>query len=117
MKRCMTAISVVLAFPLMAWGTDWDTAYTPTKKEWIETVVHSDIVKVTDLWKTRIAVNVVARKADEVVMVVFTAANGQESMSDAKCSSYVQTISSIVQSSVARFSWAKNARIEVKCVQ
>lgn len=77
--------------------------------------IQRDIVKVTDLWKARIAVQVVVFKTEDVVAITFTTSNGVASLTKESCADYISTIRSIAQHSLARFPWAKTARIEVVC--
>jgi hypothetical protein len=117
MKRYLTVVSIALAFPSFVWGTDWDAAYAPTRKEWIEVAIHNDIVKITDLWKARIAVNVVVFKTEDVVAIAITTPNGVAPLSKESCAGYVSTIRTWAQNRLAQFPWAKTARIEVICNQ
>lgn len=117
MKRYLTVVSIALAFPSFVWGTDWDAAYVPTRKEWIEVAIQNDIVKITDLWKARIAADVVVFKTGDVVAITITTANGVASLSKESCAGYVSTIRSTAQNRLAQFPWAKTTRIEVICDQ
>ncbi|MFY8184050.1 MAG: hypothetical protein ACOVKL_07550 [Polynucleobacter sp.] len=115
MRIYISIISIALMLPTLALSTDWDSAYVPTKKEWIEVAIQKDILRITDLWKKRIAVNVVVYKPENVVAVVFTSANGEAAFSRESCASYVSTIRSIAQNTLAQYAWAKMARLEVQC--
>ena len=61
----------------------------------------SSSIFATDFWKKRIAVNVVVVKPEDVVNVVFTAANGGKAFSSESCASYVSVFRSIAQNTIA----------------
>ena len=55
---------------------DWTERYVPTRAEWLEYVVKRDITRWTDLWRMRVALNVMVVEPRNEVAVVFTPTNG-----------------------------------------
>jgi len=116
MKLNLALTITALTFPVSALGTDWDAAYTPTRKEWIETAIRNDVARITDLWKTPIAVNVVVLNSDDAVLVLL-ANTGQTQISKQICSEYIKTARSIAEKRLSIYPWAQKSRIEVECVR
>jgi len=56
---------------------DWTERYVPTRAEWLEYVVKRDITRWTDLWRMRVALNVMVVEPRNEVAVVFTPTNDE----------------------------------------
>jgi hypothetical protein len=95
---------------------DWTERYTPTRAEWLEYVVKRDISRWTDLWRTRVALNVMVIVPRKEVAIVVTPANGEEDFTPATCDNYKAIIKQSAENTLRKFSWANGAKIKVECV-
>ena len=94
---------------------DWTEKYTPTKAEWLEYVVKRDISRWTDLWRTRVALNVMVIVPRKEVAIVVTPANGEEDFTPATCDNYKAIIKQSAENTLRKFDWAAQANVKVEC--
>ena len=95
---------------------DWTEKYTPTKAEWLEYVVKRDISRWTDLWRTRVALNVRVVVPRKEVAIVVTPANGEGDFTPAICDDYKANIKQSAENTLRKYAWANGAKVKVKCV-
>jgi hypothetical protein len=95
---------------------DWSEKYTPTRAEWLEYVVKRDVTRWTDLWKTRVALNVLIKDRSKEVWVVVTPANGEAEFNASSCANYKAIIQNTVAETIKKYDWATGATIKVECV-
>jgi hypothetical protein len=117
--RLFNMISVVVVLGLsnsIVSAADWNTQYTPTRKEWLELSLFKKIIEVTDLWEKRIGVQVVVFPKEETIAIVLTASNGQEQLSQTVCVNYKEIIRMIVDEHIKQYDWEKGTKVEINCV-
>ena len=95
---------------------DWTERYTPTKAEWLQYDLERNIRTSTDLWRIRVAVNVLIFPQSKEVLIIIASANGQQELTGAVCSSYRSTAENIAKLTLEEKSWSAGGKIQSKCV-
>lgn len=116
MKKC---ISLLLSFGLLSnicLANDWTEKYTPTRAEWLQHDLERNIRTSTDLWRIRVAVNVLIFPQSKEVLIIIASANGQQELTGAVCSSYRSTAENIAKLTLEEKSWSAGGKIQSKCV-
>ena len=95
---------------------DWTEKYTPTKAEWLQYDLERNIRTSTDLWRIRVAVNVLIFPRSKEVLIIIASANGQPALTEAVCSGYRSTVESIAKLTLKEKSWSAGGKLQSKCV-
>jgi len=113
--RTKIFISLSLAMTaLPATASDLSIPYAPTRAEWLQLALNTQITQVTDLWQRRVGVVVGVFPKDKYVAIVISSSNGQAEPSEQEKATYVRQIASIANITTSSFEWAKDIRISVK---
>jgi len=116
MKKQMTLLFGLSLLTKVVIAGDWTERYVPTRAEWLEYVVKRDITRWTDLWRMRVALNVMVLELRNEVAVVITPANGEGEFTPATCDNYKVIVTESAENTLRQYDWATGVTVEVECV-
>ena len=116
MKKCISLLLGLSLLTNVCIAGDWTEKYNPTRAEWLEYVVKRDISRWTDLWRTRVALNVMVVETRKEVAVVVTPANGEGEFTSATCANYRAIVRQSAENTLRKYDWATGATVKVECV-
>jgi len=101
------ALAAFVVFSISSDGNE--DRYIPDKNEWARLVIRNDIMDLTDLWRTRWAVNVIIFDEDKEIGILITPANGEDVVTDPD--RVKESIRPQVDASVGQFDWLEDYKI------
>ena len=116
MKKHLSLLFGLSLLTNVSIASDWTEGYTPTKAEWLQYVVKRDIVRLTDLWNTRVALHVLIVVPRKEVLIYVTPSNGEGDFRPATCDNYKAVINQSAENTLQKYDWASGAKIRVECV-
>ena len=115
MKKHLSLVCGLSLLTNVSIASDGSEKYTPTRAEWLEYVVKRDVTRWTDLWKTRIALNVLIKDRSKEVWIVVTPANGEAEFNASSCANYKAIIQNTVTETIKKYDWAIGTSLKVEC--
>jgi hypothetical protein len=116
MKKQISLLFGLILLTNVCIASDWTERYVPSRAEWLEYVVKRDITRWTDLWRMRVALNVMVVEPRNEVVVVITPANGEGEFTSATCANYIAIVTQSAENTLRKYDWATGATVKVECV-